>query len=116
MARQLAENFGDRRFDYLNVPLEWLEDVARAAASIGEMGLLEDAADALFKAEPYWARWAQRKRTRNWLVQLSGAAARTVARVLQANPEAIKWYRDEDWRPSNRADPAVRGVLLNAAT
>lgn len=111
MRTHLHENFGDRQFDSANIPLRWMENVGRAASAVGDLGLLEDAAGALFDSDARWARYEQRRYTRNWLMQLSGPAARTVARALQANPAAVQWYLDEDWKPSRNTDPAIRGAL-----
>lgn len=111
MGRHLNEDFGDRNFQYLNVPLGWMLDVARAAISLGDMGLLEDAATVLFAAEVSCARYDQRRKSRTWLNALNGPAARTVARALQANPKAAQWYMAEDWEPDRRADDSIRGAL-----
>lgn len=111
MSRHLDEDFGDRSFDYLNVPLGWMLEVAKAAIRLGDLGLLEDAASVLFEAEPHYARYDQRRKSRAWLNTLSGQAARTVARALQSSPEAVDWYMAEEWEPDRRADDSIRGAL-----
>jgi serine/threonine protein kinase len=113
MSSHLSESFGDRNFHYYNVVLDWILKVARAAIRVNDLGLLEDAVTDLFAAEPRYVRYEQRHRTRAWLNGLRGPQARTVARALQASPDAVKWYMDEDWEPDRRADDSIRGALYH---
>lgn len=115
MSQHLDEDFGDRSFDYLNVPLGWMLDVARAAIRLNDLGLLEDAVTVLFASEVRCHRYDQRRKSRIWLTALNGPAARTVARALQANQAVVEWYMDEDWEPDRRADDSIRGALHRTA-
>src|SRR5512139_755656 len=86
----------------------WL---AEAAESHSEMGLLEDAARALFKGDARWERFPQRRRTQAWLERLAGDAAAVVVPALRDVPSASKWYLDEGWRPRTN-DPTLRAALF----
>ena len=100
-----------RDFDYLNVPLHWIQSVANAAAVAGNLDLLEDACESLFRLEPQHDRWAQARRTRGWLESLSDAAATRVAQVLRDHDDAARYYGVlKDAR-----DPKIRAVLREAA-
>ena len=101
-----------RSFDYLNVPLHWIQSVAKAAAAAGNLDLLEDACESLFRVEPPQDRWAQAKRTRAWLESLSGDVAARVAQVLRDHGEAARYYGVlKDAR-----DPRIRAVLREASS
>jgi hypothetical protein len=106
------ESWGNRNYDGVNAPLYWLMNVASLGAGSGRPGLLEDATDALFKADSHWERFKQRQRSRAWLEGLVGRDAGTVARVLRRHPDAIAWYTKEGWEPSAHADPLIRSALL----
>ena len=100
-----------RDFDYLNVPLHWIQSVAEAAADAGNLDLLEDACESLFRLEPATDRWAQARRSRAWLESLSGDAAARVAEVLRDYSDAGRYYGVlKDAR-----DPGIRAVLREAA-
>jgi serine/threonine protein kinase len=99
-----------RDFDYLNVPLHWIQSVAEAAASAGNLDLLEDACESLFRLEPATDRWAQARRSRAWLESLSGDAAARAAQVLRDHSDAARYYGVlKDAR-----DPRIRAVLREA--
>ena len=104
-----AEWYG-RDFDYLNVPLHWIQSVAETAADAGNLDLLEDACESLFRLEPPTDRWAQARRSRAWLESLSGDAAARVAQVLRDHSDAGRYYGVlKDAR-----DPSIRAVLREA--
>jgi serine/threonine protein kinase len=104
-------SWGNRDFDYLNVPLHWLQRVAQAAANASEFDVLEDACESLFRLEPPTDRWTQAGRSRAWLESLVGAAAIRVAQVLRDHVEAARYYGVlKDAR-----DPTIRAVLREAA-
>lgn len=109
--RHLDESFGYRDFDYLNVILGWMLNVAQAAAENGQIGLLEDVVALLFEADPKWDRWRNRQRVQRWLDDLHGPAAESVARALLASQRAVEFYGDGRWRPARSADSAIRGVF-----
>jgi serine/threonine protein kinase len=114
MTMHMESNFGGRNYDYLNVTLGWILQVAQAAEAAHNLGLLEDVSLTLLEAEASCARFRQRDRTRSWLNGLSGDAALAVARALRARPAACEWLCREDWAPSGRADAAIRNVILQA--
>lgn len=104
-------SWGNRDFDYLNVPLHWLQRVAQAAANAGEFDLLEDACESLFRQEPRCDRWTQASRSRVWLESLDGPAAARVAQVLRDHVEAARYYGVlKDAR-----DPKIRAALREAS-
>jgi hypothetical protein len=92
--------WAERDFDLSNLPIAWLRRVARAAADGEADGLLEDASAALMRTEAKWKRFPQRHQTRTWLEELKGDQARTVARVLAREPDAVDWLMDEGWSPT----------------
>lgn len=102
--------WGRRSFDYYNVPLRWMQRVAKAAGNAGELDLLEDACSALFRQEPGLDRWRQKDRSLAWIASLTGPAAARVAQVLREHPRAIEFYG----QLKHAADPAIRRVLLSA--
>ncbi|MDQ5846066.1 MAG: hypothetical protein M3539_12320, partial [Acidobacteriota bacterium] len=103
--------WGNRDFNYLNVPLHWLQRVAQAAANAGEFDLLEDACESLFRLEPPSDRWTQADRSRAWLESLEGPVASRVAQVLRDHDEAARYYGNL----RNARDPKIRAVLREAA-
>ncbi len=101
----------DRRsFDHLNVPLHWLQRVAQAAANAGDLDLLEDACESLFRQEPPRDRYWQADRSRAWLESLEGPAAARVAQVLRDHVEAAQYYGVL----RNARDPKIQAVLREA--
>lgn len=113
MASHLGDDFGGD-FNYLNVPLQFIFDIAAIAAERGELGLLEDAAITLFEVDRSCVRYEQRRRSRSWLEALRGQPAATVARSLRAVPSVVEWYLEEDWRPARTTDPEIRSALVAA--
>ena len=103
-------NWGNRDFNYFNVPLLWIQTIAAAAAGRSLFDLLEEACDSLFRLEPPWDRWEQAGRTRNWLASLEGIAAEKVAEVLRDHPTAARYYGDLPARSLS-----IRSVLRNAS-
>jgi hypothetical protein len=114
MSRHLREDF-DGDFNYMNVPLRFIWNIAALAGEQGDFGLLEDAATVLFEADVHCARYDQRRRSRAWLEGLRGQAAAAAARALSAVPAAAEWYLEEDWNPSRQSDPQIRGAFHAAA-
>lgn len=106
-----GEGWGKRPFNAANPPLAWLRAVASAAADAGELGVLEDAAEALFAAGASWRRFEERQGTRAWLERLGGQPAETVARALRRDSEARLWLLEEGWQPAHRAHRAIRDAL-----
>lgn len=102
--------WGYRDFNYMNVPLYWMQRVEQAAASAGHLDLLEDACDALFKQEPPRDRYLQKDRTRGWLESLEGPPAARVAQVLRDHPDAARYYGVL----RNARDPNIRAVIREA--
>jgi hypothetical protein len=100
-----------RDFNRSNAPIAWLRRVAKAAADGAADGLLEDASTALMRTEAKWQRFAQRHQTRAWLEEIKGDQARTVARVLAREPDAVAWLIDEGWSPA-RTTTELRAVLV----
>lgn len=93
------------------MPLHWIQSAAEAAADAGNLDLLEDACESLFRLEPATDRWAQARRSRAWLESLSGDAAARVAQVLRDHSDAGGYYGVlKDAR-----DPRIRAVLREAA-
>jgi serine/threonine protein kinase len=111
MGEHICQNWGWRSYAYADVPLTWMLDIARAAGAQGDMGLLEDAAEAYFEADPAANQYSQRRRSQGWLNTLRGAQAQTVARALRSNARAVDWYTDEGWQPDSRADRNIRAAL-----
>jgi eukaryotic-like serine/threonine-protein kinase len=105
------DRWGRRSFDAVNRPLTWLRAVALAAEGEGQLGVLEDAAEALFVAGPVWRRFPERRATRSWLAALDAEVAQTVARALRRHAAARDWLREEGWRPPSRTHPAIRSAL-----
>jgi hypothetical protein len=102
-------NWGRRSFDYYNIPLQWIHQVAVSAAGAGLWDLLEDAAAVMFRHEPDLDRWPQKDRTTAWLTSLEGPAATHVARVLREHPQAARYYG-----PVRTTDGAIHAALLAA--
>lgn len=107
-------NWDGRHYDTLNRPLRWLQFAASHAIAAKEYGLAEDAAEALFAAEPRWSRFEQRRHTRGWLNTLSGDGAVAVARALKRSPAAADWYGEDEWRAERTAHPHIRSALEQA--
>ena len=102
--------WGRRDFDHYNVPLRWIQRVAEAAAVAGELELLEDACEALFRQEPRLDRWRQKERSRNWIASLAGEPAARVAVVLREHPEAARFYGEM----RHASDSNIRAALREA--
>jgi hypothetical protein len=98
--------WGQRSFDDAGDRIAFLRRVALCAARVGDHGLLEDCAGSLLRAEAHWQRFPQRRATRAWIESLSGAAARTVARVMRREVAGTRWLLEEGWSPV-RTDPAI---------
>lgn len=111
MGRALVEDFGERSFGTLDGIIGFIGRCARAAARAGAMGPLEDCTESLCRVEASHNQYGPRHETRAWLQRLHGEAAITVARVLRANPDAVAWYLQEDWRPGSGTDRAIRSSL-----
>ena len=102
-------NWGDRSFDYANVPLRWGFTVLDALIDLDELGLAEDVAVDQFRAELQWNRFRQHDITAAWLTRLADPAGEHVARAIR-RANAIEYYRDAARsRPPRRA--AVRSVF-----
>ena len=106
-----SATWGTRNFDAANAPLNWLRALAQAAEGRDQLGVLEDAAAALFAAGAHWRRFPERRETRQWLEQLAAEAAQTVARALRRDDGARAWLLEESWRPDPGAHPAIRDAL-----
>lgn len=98
--------WGGRGFDAVGSRIAWLRLVAQQAAAHGNDGLLEDVVGSLLRAEAHWERFPERHATREWLESISGAPARTVARVLRREVEARRWLLAEGWFPDG-GDAAI---------
>ncbi|HET7519120.1 MAG TPA: hypothetical protein VFN05_15810, partial [Actinomycetes bacterium] len=75
VARAMAEllqhaEWGGRRFDEANRPLDWILAVARALAVARRLDLLEDVTYALARAARHWDRYPHNDRMRTWLTEL----------------------------------------------
>jgi serine/threonine-protein kinase len=103
-------DWGNRDFNYMNVPLHWIQRVAQAAANAGHLDLLEDACDALFNQEPPRDRYLQKDRTCGWLESLEGPPAARVAQVLRDHLDAARYYGNL----RNARDPQIRAVMREA--
>jgi hypothetical protein len=77
------------------------------------MGPLEDCAVSLCAAEADCHQYGPRHKTRQWLEELRGEEAKTLARVLRGNSKAASWYTDEGWQPGPTTDRAIRSALLS---
>jgi hypothetical protein len=95
-----------RSFDDAGTRIAFVRRVALCAARVDDHGLLEDCAGSLLRAEAHWQRFTQRRATRAWIESLSGAAARTVARVMRREVAGTRWLLEEGWLPV-RTDPAI---------
>lgn len=97
--------WGERGFDAANARIAWLRRVATLAVELACDGILEDAATSLLRCDAHWERFPQRHATREWLESLTGAAARTVARVISRERMALQWLLAEGWFPDAAAPP-----------
>ncbi|HEU5062453.1 MAG TPA: serine/threonine-protein kinase [Solirubrobacterales bacterium] len=111
MREQIAEGFGERSFSRLDRMLGFVLRCCKAAVAAEDLGLLEDCTATLCQVEVECHQFNPRHETRKWLESLRGEAARTVARVLRANPDAMDWYTDEGWKPGGRTDRDIRSSL-----
>ncbi|MCC7140223.1 MAG: protein kinase [Planctomycetes bacterium] len=102
--------WGGRDFGHANECLGWILAVAQRAIRSSAWDLAEEAADALFELDGQWQRFDQRRRSRSWLVGLTGEAARRIADVLRRHPSAVRWYLNEGWDPEG-ADPRIVAAL-----
>jgi len=106
--------WGGRGFDAVGSRIAWLRRVVQHAAARGDEGLLEDSVASLLRVEAHWERFPQRQATRAWLESVSGASARTVARVLSREVEGLRWLLAEGWFPE-RGDPTILAVCETGA-
>jgi serine/threonine protein kinase len=111
MMEESEWNWGRRQYESLDSRVSWFLDVAQAAAKLGDLGLLEDASEALFSVDAKWQRYRLRHLTRAWLETLRGDTADAVARALRRSPDGVDWYMDEDWQPSGTTASSIRGAL-----
>lgn len=118
LVRGLSDHLhGDWRgvdFDFANTLLHWMQRAAQAAVSQDKLGPLSDICELWFPSEARWDRWRQLGRTRKFLRDLRGEAAKTVGRVLRARPRAPDYFRgDESWLD---ADASIRIALQPGGT
>jgi serine/threonine protein kinase len=114
MREQIADGFGERPFDRLDRMIGFVLRCCKAAIAAEDLGLLEDCTTTLCQLEVECHQFNPRHETRKWLESLRGEAARTVARVLRANPDAMDWYTDEGWNPGPRTERDIRSSLALA--
>jgi hypothetical protein len=108
VARHLKEiNWGFRNFDYYNVPLGFIHEVAVLAADQEDWSVFEEACEFLFELEPEFQRFRQRDISCGWLSSLSGELAGRVAEILRGYPQAVGWYGEL----SEAQDMRIRAVL-----
>jgi serine/threonine-protein kinase len=108
VARHLKEiNWGFRDFDYYNVPLGFIHEVAVLAADQEDWSLFEEACEFLFELEPEFQRFSQRDISCRWLSSLSGELAGRVAEILRGYSQAVGWYGEL----SEAQDMRIRAVL-----
>lgn len=102
--------WGRRSFEYANTVVMQVVTFAEAAAQIGDMPLLQAAADAVFYLDADWDRWRARNRIRRWLRSLSGEAAALVANRLRILPAD---QRDElaSGATGSNTDPVILEAL-----
>ena len=103
--------WGKRQFQSLDSAISWFFYVAQAAEVGDDLGLLEDAAAALFEVEVKWQQFDPRHTTRRWFGTLKGQAAETVARALRVVAGAKDWYMDEEWQPPHGTAAPIRAAL-----
>ncbi|MFQ1000496.1 serine/threonine-protein kinase [Modestobacter sp. SSW1-42] len=83
MCRTLRDaDWGNRNFDYANVPLGWAFAVLRELIDQDELDDAEDVGAAFFEAEQQWDRWPQLNATVDWLRRLDDTAGAVIARAI----------------------------------
>jgi hypothetical protein len=117
VARTMAEllqqaDWGRRRFDEANRPLDWILAVARALADARRLDLLEDVTYALAQVGSHWDRYPHNDRMRAWLRELDDAAGQVVGRAIR-HAGAAEYYLQSgfsDW-PEQIRSRALRAAL-----
>lgn len=105
-------SFGSRSFDYMNTPLHWIHTVLRECAH-SNISLFEDLLAPSFDLEASLDRFAQRKRTVDWLDTLKGEPADAVADYLRSSPEFRKYVGG---RLNGATSPAIVAAMQTDAT
>ncbi|MTV27682.1 hypothetical protein FTX61_20020 [Nitriliruptoraceae bacterium ZYF776] len=90
----LDNNFGTRDFNWVNRPLGWMLDVARAAEAAGDVDLLEDVSVVLLDQNAGWDRYRQYRPLRQWLSSLAEPAQHAVAAALRRDSRACAWLSE----------------------
>jgi serine/threonine protein kinase len=115
----IVDALGMDRVEWGNRPYRWADSVilallavAGAAASQGDMDLLDDAASALFEWDGRWDQWPPQNLIRRWLGGLRGGAAGVVAQSLLADPDSARHF--EDVAKNRDADARIRDAIRHA--
>jgi eukaryotic-like serine/threonine-protein kinase len=79
----VSADWGERDFNYANVPLGWAFEVLRVLTEDGRAGAAEDLGVAFFRADEQWNRFKQHGITLRWLRSLREEEGAMVARALR---------------------------------
>ena len=109
MAEHVEGDWGDRAFKWADHVVHLLFRVAKAAADGGEVGVLEEASEALFAWDARWDQWAPQAAIEAWLRSLRGDAARIVAAALRHHPDSGPHFHQIADDP--RADVRIRAIV-----
>ncbi len=92
--------------------ITWLHRIAVAAGQTNDLGLLEEATNAVLTWDAAWNQWTPQKQIRQWLAQLRGDQAAAAARALREHREAARHFAElaDDRRTDKRIRRAVRSA------
>jgi hypothetical protein len=91
--------------------ITWLHHIQVRAAEAGNLGLLEEAANAVLTWDAVWDQWTPQTEIRQWLAKLRGDQAAAVARVIREHGMATHFAELADDR---RADERIRRAVRPA--
>jgi serine/threonine protein kinase len=78
-----SADWGNRDFNYANIPLGWAFRVLTVLVRDGEFGLAEDLATLFFAVDSEWNRFRQHGLTVQWLKSLGEPEGEAIARALR---------------------------------
>lgn len=114
MARHVqGDGNGQPHWNESKRAIAWLRGVAVRAAQEKQWELLEEAARGMCSWDAASNEWDQHDAIRDWLRQLRGQAAQTLAAVLREHPDSAAHFTD--LTRERIVDMAIRGAI-NSAT
>lgn len=113
MQAHLVGDWDRRSFRWADSVILFLFRICEEAASMEDLGLLDEAAAALFSWDASWNQWPPQGPISQWLTQLRGDVAGVVAGNLRAEPDSAEHFSEVADNPS--ADVVLRQAI-NART